>query len=189
MGCRETIFIHESTIDFPIFLHFLIQSFLFFLFSYFSWASWHCIPCKHSISIVHIFHVILFKAFCKFLRLRNSVWDFWGVNFCLGFLGEFCRKPEGFLWVLMFAPIQSSPSFEVQSISSPGGRESLFTRGACLIFHICMHGLWGGHLFGGGGLLEREFILGNTVIALKVAIWISKSCTWYIETVLSFIPS
>ena len=36
MGCRETIFIHESTIDFPIFLHFLIQSFLFFLFSYFS---------------------------------------------------------------------------------------------------------------------------------------------------------
>ena len=123
---------------FSYFSPFLNTEFPIFPIFLFFWASWHCIPCKHSISIVHIFHVISFKAFCKFLRLRNSVWDFWGVNFCLGFLGGFCRKPEGFLWVLMFAPIQSSPSFEVQSISSPGGRESLFTRGACLIFHICM---------------------------------------------------
>ena len=36
---------------------------------------------KHSISIVHIFRVMSFKAFCKFLRRRNLAWGFWGVNF------------------------------------------------------------------------------------------------------------
>ena len=38
--------------------------------------------------------------------------------------------------VLIFAPIRSSLSLEIQSIPSPGGRGSLFTRGACLIFYI-----------------------------------------------------
>ena len=39
MGCRETIFIDESSIDCPFFSYFLIQSFLFFLFSQ-SWVSY-----------------------------------------------------------------------------------------------------------------------------------------------------
>ena len=37
---------------------------------------------------------------------------------------------------MIFAPIRSSLSLEIQSIPSPGGRGSLFTRGACLIFYI-----------------------------------------------------
>ena len=94
MGCRETIFIHESTIDFPIFLHFLIQSFLFFLFSYFSEHHGTAHPANIQF-LLFIFFVLYhyFKAFCKFLRLRNSAWDFWGVNFCSrdfwgGFVGS-----------------------------------------------------------------------------------------------------
>ena len=28
------------------------------------------------------FSCLSFKDFCKFLRVLNSAWDFWGVNFC-----------------------------------------------------------------------------------------------------------
>ena len=77
---------------FSYFSYFLNPEFPIFLFF---WASWHCTPCKHSISIVHIFHVISFKAFCKFLRLRNSVWDFWGgfVGSLRAFFGFWCLPP------------------------------------------------------------------------------------------------
>ena len=71
---------------------------------------------KHSVSVVHIFRVISFKAFCKFLTLKNSAWDFWGVNFwSRDFLGGFVGSPRDFVgfW---------SPSLEIQSIYSPGGR-------------------------------------------------------------------
>ena len=78
---------------------------------------------KHSISIVHIFCVVSFKAFCKFLRLRNSAWDFWGVNF-------WSRDIWGGVGLLEALGI--SLGFEIQSISSLGGRESLLTRGTCL---------------------------------------------------------
>ena len=61
MGCRETIFIHESTIDFPIFLHFLIQSFLFFLFSQ-SWVSYF--PIFLSIMALHTLQT--FNFYCSY---------------------------------------------------------------------------------------------------------------------------
>ena len=58
---------------------------------------------KRSISIVHIFRVISFKASCKFLRLRNSTWDFWVVNFwSRDFLGGFVGSSSDFFgsWFL-----------------------------------------------------------------------------------------
>ena len=58
---------------------------------------------KHSISIVHIFRVISFKAFCKFLRRRNSAWGFWGVSFwSRDFVGGFVGSPRDFVgfWLL-----------------------------------------------------------------------------------------
>ena len=98
---------------------------------------------QQSISVVHIFRVISFKAFCKFLRLRNLAWGFWGIKFqSRDFLGGFVGSHRDFFGFLFFAPIRSYPSLEIQSIFSPGGRESLFTRGTCLTFHIYMHGLW-----------------------------------------------
>ena len=197
MGCRETIFVDESTINFPIFLHFLIQSFLFFLFSQswvsyfpFFWASWHWTPCKHSISVVHIFHVISFKAFCKFLRLRNLAWDFLGVNFCSrDFLGGFVGSLRDFFGFWCLPPFNHPHHLKSRVSPALGGGRAYSQEALVWILQIYMHGLWGGHLFGGGGLLEHEFILGNTVIALNVAMWISNSCTWYIKTVLSYIPS
>ena len=50
----------------------------------------------------------------KFLWLRNSAWGFWGVKFwSRDFIG-FYLKPRGFFRVLIFAPIQSSMSLEIQ---------------------------------------------------------------------------
>ena len=52
---------------------------------------------QQSISVVHIFRVISFKAFCKFLRLRNLAWGFWEVNFqSSDFLGDFVGSPRDF---------------------------------------------------------------------------------------------
>ena len=48
---------------------------------------------------------ISFNVFWKFLWLGNWAWDFWG----------FCLKPQGFFWALIFAPIRSSLSLEIQS--------------------------------------------------------------------------
>ena len=123
---------------------------------------------KHSISIVHIFRVIWFKASCKFLRLRNSTWDFWGVNFwSRDFLGGFVGSPRDFFGFWFLPPFDHPHHLKsrVSPVLLGGGGESLFTRCACLILHIYMYGLRGGHLFGGGGLLEHEFIPRNRVIA------------------------
>ena len=60
----------------------------------------------------------------QMLRLRNLAWDVFGVNFWSGFFGG----------VLIFVPIRSSLSLEIQSIPSPGGRGSLFTRGVVWYF-------------------------------------------------------
>ena len=136
---------------------------------------------KHSISIVHIFRVMSFKAFCKFLRRRNLAWGFWGVNFWSrdfwGVLLEALRIWLGF----DFCPHSIIPVTWNPEYPQPWGEGELIHKGCCLIFYMYMYGLWGGHLFGGGRLLEREFILGNTVIALNVAMWISNSCIWHIN--------
>ena len=136
MGCRETIFVDKSTINFPIFLHFLIESFLFFLFSqswvsYFPifWASWHWTPCKHSISIVHIFRVTSFKAFCKFLRLRNSARDFWGVNFCSrDFLGGFVGSPRDFFGFWCLPPFNHPITWNPEYLQPWGKGELIHKR-------------------------------------------------------------
>ena len=62
------------------------------------------------------FHVISFKVFWKFLCLGNSARDFWGLKFwSRDFLGGFFGSPRDFFLVLIFAPIQSSPSLEIWS--------------------------------------------------------------------------
>ena len=48
----------------------------------------------------------------KILRVRNSAWDFLVVNVWSRDCSGFCWKPKGFFWVLIFAPIRSSPSLE-----------------------------------------------------------------------------
>ena len=54
----------------------------------------------------------------RFLRLRNSAWDFLGVNFIL--IKEFCvgfvESPRDFFRVLIFSTIRSSLSLEIRSI-------------------------------------------------------------------------
>ena len=47
-------------------------------------------------SNVFIFRVISFNAFWKFLRLRNSAWDFWGLIFGPGIFGGFVGSPKDF---------------------------------------------------------------------------------------------
>ena len=47
-------------------------------------------------SNVFTFRVISFNAFWKFLRLRNSAWDFWGLIFDPGILGGFVGSPKDF---------------------------------------------------------------------------------------------
>ena len=128
---------------------------------------------KHSISIVHIFCVILFKAFCKFLRLRNSHGIFGGLIFGQGFFGGLLLEAPGISLGIDFCPHSIIPITWNPEYLQPWGRDSLFTRGTCLILHIYMYGLWGGHLFGGGRLLEREFILGNTMpkVLYMIQVW------------------
>ena len=53
--------------------------------------------------IFNALHSICFLKLVN-IQLNNLVWDFLG--------GEFLTK--GFFWVLIFAPIQSSPSFKFQ---------------------------------------------------------------------------
>ena len=55
----------------------------------------------------------------KILRVRNSAWDFLGVNFWSREFFGFCWKPEGSFGVLIFAPIRSSPSLEIPSTPPP----------------------------------------------------------------------
>ena len=59
----------------------------------------------------------------RFFRLRNSAWDFLGVNFIL--VKEFCvgfvESPRDFFRVLIFSAIRSSLSLEIRSI--PAGQK------------------------------------------------------------------
>ena len=59
MGCRKAIFVLKSTIDFPIFSYFLIQS---FLFSYFFEQPCHWTPCNFEISRVIFMPNITYKS-------------------------------------------------------------------------------------------------------------------------------
>ena len=62
------------------------------------------------------FHVISFKVFWRFLCLGNSARDFWGLKFwSRDFLGVSLEALGIFFLVLIFAPIQSSPSLEIWS--------------------------------------------------------------------------
>ena len=76
---------------FLFFSYFLIQSFLFFLFSQ-SWVSY--------------FPIFLSIHGTGFLRLRNSAWDFWGVNFwSRDFLGSFVGIPRDFFGFWCLPPL------------------------------------------------------------------------------------
>ena len=55
----------------------------------------------------------------KFLRLRNSAWDFLWVNFWPRDFWGFCWNPWGFFWLFYFSPIQSSPFLEFWSMPPP----------------------------------------------------------------------
>ena len=55
----------------------------------------------------------LFRDFFQGLEIWHGI--FRGVNFWTRDFFGFCWKPEGFLWVLIFAPIRSSPSLEIWS--------------------------------------------------------------------------
>ena len=117
---------------------------------------------KHSVCNVLIFCFISFKAFHEFLRLRNSAWDFWGVNFWFRVFGGFVGSHRDFFGYWFLPPF--GHPYHLKSGEPPGGSGAHI--GALVWYYVqYMYGLRGGHLFGGGGLLEREFIPGNTVIA------------------------
>ena len=79
-----------------------------------------------------IFHVISFNAFWKVSEIRHGFFS--GVNFLSrDFLG-FCWKPQRFFWVLIFAPIRSSLSLEMQS--TPWIMTSLFDLVLSSLNHI-----------------------------------------------------
>ena len=64
----------------------------------------------------------------RFFRLRNSAWDFLGVNFILvkEFCAGFVESPRDFFRVLIFSAIRSSLSLEIRS-TPPG--QKLFPLG------------------------------------------------------------
>ena len=68
-----------------------------------------------------------FNAFWKFLRPENSAWDSLGVNFWSRDFLEFCWKPYGFFWVLIFPPFDHPhhlksgvPEYPLLPSPSPG---------------------------------------------------------------------
>lgn len=65
-------------------------------------------------------HVQFFLEIFKAQRFHMGF--FWG-NILSRYFGFFW-KPQGIFWVLIFAPMQSSPSFEIQSIP-PGPQPSI----------------------------------------------------------------
>jgi len=58
-----------------------------------------------TIQKVLLFFVIVLNPFWVLVRLQNSVWDFFG----------FCFKPKGFFRILIYVPICTSWSLEIQS--------------------------------------------------------------------------
>ena len=68
-----------------------------------------------------------FNAFWKLLRLENSAWDSLRVNFWSRDFLEFCWKPYGFFWVLIFPPFDHPhhlksgvPEYPLLRSPSPG---------------------------------------------------------------------
>ena len=55
----------------------------------------------------------------KILRVRNLAWDFLGVNFWSRDFFWVLLEAQGIVWVLIFAPIRSSPSLEIPSTPPP----------------------------------------------------------------------
>ena len=125
---------------FSYFSPFLNTEFPIFPIFLFFWASWHCTPCKHSISIVHIFHVISFKAFCKFLRLRNSAWDFWAVNVCSrDFWGGFVGSLRDFFGFWCLPPFNHLHHLKSRVSPALGGGRVYSQEALCWYFiYACM---------------------------------------------------
>ena len=67
-----------------------------------SGSSTHSTPVSLSVMLFFIFRTKSFNAFCIFLRLGNSAWDFWAVSFGPGIVLGFVGSPKNFLgfWVL-----------------------------------------------------------------------------------------
>ena len=69
---------------------------------------------------------VIMNPFWKFLRLRNSAWDFFfleegGLTFGPGIFFWVWLEALGIFWVLIFAPILSSPSLEIPNTPPPLG--------------------------------------------------------------------
>ena len=150
-GAGRLSLLTKVLVIFLFFSHFLIQSFLFFLFS----QSW-----------VPYFPIFLSIHGTGFLRLRNSAWDFWGVNFwSRDFLGSFVGSPRDFFGFWFLPPFDHPHHLKSRVSPALGGGRAYSQEALVWYFIFYMHCLWGGHLLGGDRLLEHEFILGNTVIA------------------------
>ena len=67
-----------------------------------SGSSTRSTPVSLGIMLFFIFRIKSFNAFCIFLRLGNSAWDFWAVSFGPGIVLGFVGSPKNFLgfWVL-----------------------------------------------------------------------------------------
>ena len=111
------------------------------------------------------FSSYIIYSLLQMLRLRNLAWDVFGVNFWSGFFWGVLLEALRIFWGFDFCPHSIIRVTWNPEYPQPWGEGELIHKGCCLIFYMYMYGLWGGHLFGGGRLLEREFILGNTVIA------------------------
>ena len=61
----------------------------------------------------NVLHHLILSGNFIYLRIKNLAWEFWGVNFWSRDFWGFCWMPEGFFWVLIFAPILSFPSLEI----------------------------------------------------------------------------
>ena len=72
-------------------------------------------PVSLGIMLFFIFRIKSFNAFCIFLRLGNSAWDFWAVSFGPGIVLGFVGSPKNFFGVLSFVPIWSSLSLIIWS--------------------------------------------------------------------------
>ena len=132
------------------------------------WINQH----KHSVSIVHIFRFISFKAFCKFLRLGNSAWDFWGVNlWSRDFLGAFVGSPRDFFGYWFLPPFDHP--YHLKSRVSPALGEGEFIHKRHL-FDITYIHVWPMRWAPFWGRL----VIRAWVYSRKYSNCL-KSCTWY----------
>ena len=66
--------------------------------------------------------LLSFNPFWVHVRLQIQYWIFLEFHIGPGNFWGFCLKPKGLFWVVIYVPIHTSPSFEIQNTPLDGYR-------------------------------------------------------------------